>query len=163
LRLRCGTASQPSEDSSTAESNVGSYAIGLNAGKALKAANTKLFPNRTQLCGEAFPKYSSQTTDFGGFMAGCQAGFPASKPEDSGNSDSQDDVETIYVVPTDLIGLSTSEAMAKLEALGLRGELVAGEALEAGEPRINFVYDAAPLGSVPVDKVVKLLYYTEAN
>jgi hypothetical protein len=96
-------------------------------------------------------------------MAGCQAGFPANKSEDSSSSDSQSEIETIYVAPTDLIGLTTSEAMAKLEALGLKGELVAGEALEAGDSRINVVYDAAPLGSVPVDKTVRLMHYTEAN
>jgi ribosomal protein S27AE len=52
-----------------------SYNIGFNAGKGLAAQNTKLYPNRTAMCGEAFQDYAGQSLDFDKFMSGCQSGF----------------------------------------------------------------------------------------
>jgi hypothetical protein len=48
----------------------------------------------------------------------------------------------------------------KLEALGLFVEAVAGETVDPLDPKVNTVYDAAPLGSLPPATTVRLLYYT---
>jgi hypothetical protein len=50
---------------------------------------------------------------------------------------------------------------ALLIGKGLRVNRVEGTALPTGDPRINTVYEATPLGSLPVDTTVKVTYYIE--
>lgn len=69
----------------------------------------------------------------------------------------------VFVFTSDVVGLSLAEATAKLEALGLFVEAVAGETVDPLDPKVNTVYDAAPLGSMPPATTVRLLYYTPAS
>ena len=66
----------------------------------------------------------------------------------------------VFVFTSDVVGLPLAEVTAKLEALGLFVEAVAGETVDPLDPKVNTVYDAAPLGSLPPATTVRLLYYT---
>jgi serine/threonine-protein kinase len=69
---------------------------------------------------------------------------------------------SVFVFSTDVVGLPLDQVTLKLEALGLFVEPVAGETVDALDPKVNTVYDAAPLGSMPPGTTVRLLYYTPA-
>jgi serine/threonine-protein kinase len=69
---------------------------------------------------------------------------------------------SVFVFSTDVVGLPLDQVTLKLEALGLFVEPVAGETVDALDPKVNTVYDAAPLGSMPTGTTVRLLYYTPA-
>jgi serine/threonine-protein kinase len=68
----------------------------------------------------------------------------------------------VFVFSTDVVGLPLDQVTLKLEALGLFVEPVAGETVDALDPKVNTVYDAAPLGSMTTGTTVRLLYYTPA-
>lgn len=69
----------------------------------------------------------------------------------------------VFVFTSDVVGLPLDQATQKLEALGLFVEPVAGETVDSLDPKVNMVYDAAPLGSMPPGTTVRLLYYTPAS
>jgi serine/threonine-protein kinase len=70
---------------------------------------------------------------------------------------------TVFVFSSDVVGLPIDEVTSKLEALGLFVEPVAGETVDPLDPKVNTVYDAAPLGSMPSGTTVRLLYYTPST
>jgi hypothetical protein len=69
----------------------------------------------------------------------------------------------IVILSSDVVGLPIDEVTLKLEALGLFVEAVAGETVDALDPKVNTVYDAAPLGSMPPATTVRLLYYVPSS
>jgi serine/threonine-protein kinase len=69
----------------------------------------------------------------------------------------------VFVFTTDVVGLPLADVTAELEALGLFVEAVAGESVDPLDPKVNTVYDAAPLGSLPPGTTVRLLYYTPSS
>lgn len=70
---------------------------------------------------------------------------------------------TVILLTTDVVGLPIDQVSAELEALGLFVELVAGESVDPLDPKVNTVYDAAPLGTMPTGTTVRLLYYAPSS
>ena len=68
---------------------------------------------------------------------------------------------TVVVLSSEVLGLNKDEVQVALEAKGLMVNLVAGTALQTGDPKINTIYDAMPLGSMPAGTTINLTYYTE--
>jgi serine/threonine-protein kinase len=65
------------------------------------------------------------------------------------------------VFASDVMEQNVDVVEALLIGKGLRVNRVEGTALPTGDPRINTVYEATPLGSLPVDTTVKVTYYIE--
>lgn len=84
---------------------------------------------------------------------------PSASPTPSASTTSAN----VFVFTSDVVGLPLAEVTAKLEALGLFVEAVAGETVDPLDPKVNTVYDAAPLGSLPPATTVRLLYYTPSS
>ena len=84
---------------------------------------------------------------------------PSASPTPSASTTSAN----VFVFTSDVVGLPIDEVTAKLEALGLFVEAVAGETVDPLDPKVNTVYDAAPLGSLPPATTVRLLYYTPSS
>lgn len=68
---------------------------------------------------------------------------------------------TVVVLSSEVLNLNKDEVKVALEAKGLIVNLVEGEGLQTGDPRINTIYEALPLGSMPAGTVINLTYYTE--
>ena len=68
---------------------------------------------------------------------------------------------TVVVLSSEVLGLNKDEVQVALQAKGLTVNLVAGTALQTGDPKINTIYDATPLGSMPAGTTINLTYYTE--
>jgi hypothetical protein len=71
-------------------------------------------------------------------------------------------VEKVTVFLTDVLGKKVGDASVFLAQKKLIAEPIAGDALDANDPRVLEVYDADGLGQVPVGSVVRLYYYTQA-
>lgn len=84
---------------------------------------------------------------------------PSASPTPSASTTSAN----VFVFTSDVVGLPIAEVTAKLEVLGLFVEAVAGETVDPLDPKVNTVYDAAPLGSLPPATTVRLLYYTPSS
>ena len=84
---------------------------------------------------------------------------PSASPTPSASTTSAN----VFVFTSDVVGLPLAEVTAKLEALGLFVEAVAGETVDPLDPKVNTVYDAAPLGSLPPATTVRLLYYAPSS
>ena len=67
----------------------------------------------------------------------------------------------VIVLSSEVLSLNKDEVKVALEAKGLFVNLVEGEALQTGDPRINTIYEALPLGSMPEGTTINLTYYTE--
>ena len=67
----------------------------------------------------------------------------------------------VVVLSSEVLSLNKDEVKLALEAKGLVVNLVEGEALQTGDPRINTIYEALPLGSMPVGTTINLTYYIE--
>ena len=67
------------------------------------------------------------------------------------------------VWPKDVVGLPLDQVTEQLKALGLVVEPVPGETVDATDPKVNTVYDAAPLGTMKVGDTIRLLYYAPAS
>lgn len=70
---------------------------------------------------------------------------------------------SVVILSSDVVGLPLAEVTLKLEALGLFVEAVAGETVDSLDPKVNTVYDAAPLGKMTTGTTVRLLYYTPSS
>ena len=66
----------------------------------------------------------------------------------------------VTLLSSDVLGLNVDEVAAKLQGLGLNPMPQPGETVAEGDPKVNTVYDATPLGLLTVGSEVKLLYYT---
>ena len=67
----------------------------------------------------------------------------------------------VVVLSSEVLGLNKDEVFVALEAKGLIVNLVEGTALQTGDPKINTIYEALPLGSMPSGTTINLTYYTE--
>jgi serine/threonine-protein kinase len=65
------------------------------------------------------------------------------------------------VLSSEVLGLNKDEVFVALEAKGLLVNLVEGTALQTGDPKINTIYEALPLGTMPSGTTINLTYYTE--
>ena len=68
---------------------------------------------------------------------------------------------SVVVLSSEVLGLNKDEVQVSLEAKGLIVNLVAGIALQTGDPKINTIYEALPLGAMPAGTTINLTYYTE--
>ena len=68
---------------------------------------------------------------------------------------------TTTVFSSDVIGQNVDAVESLLQEKGLMVTRVKGDGLATGDPRINTVYEAAPLGSMAVGSVVTITYYVE--
>jgi serine/threonine-protein kinase len=67
----------------------------------------------------------------------------------------------VVVLSSEVLGLNKDEVFVALEAKGLLVNLVEGTALQTGDPKINTIYEALPLGTMPSGTTINLTYYTE--
>lgn len=65
------------------------------------------------------------------------------------------------VFSSDVIGQNVDTVESLLQEKGLLVTRVKGDALPTGDPRINTVYDASPLGTIAVGTAVTVTYYIE--
>lgn len=68
---------------------------------------------------------------------------------------------TTTVFSSDVIGQNVDAVESLLQEKGLLVTRVKGDALPTGDPRINTVYEASPLGSMDVGTAVTVTYYIE--
>ncbi|MEN9731343.1 MAG: hypothetical protein RL488_653 [Actinomycetota bacterium] len=85
-----------------------------------------------------------------------QSASPSATPSDSPTSPS-----TVVVLSSEVLGLNKDEVQVALEAKGLMVNLVEGTALQTGDPKINTIYEALPLGTMPAGTTINLTFYTE--
>lgn len=67
----------------------------------------------------------------------------------------------VVVLSSEVLGLNKDEVFVALEAKGLVVNLVEGTALQTGDPKINTIYEALPLGTMPSGTTINLTFYTE--
>lgn len=65
------------------------------------------------------------------------------------------------VFSSDVIGQNVDAVESLLQEKGLKVTRVEGDAIPTGDPRINTVYEASPLGSMAVGTEVTITYYIE--
>ena len=65
------------------------------------------------------------------------------------------------VFSSDVIGQNVDTVEKLLTDKGLKVVRVQGDGLQTGDPKINTVYDATPLGSLPVGSTITITYYIE--
>jgi beta-lactam-binding protein with PASTA domain len=70
-------------------------------------------------------------------------------------------IQTVVVLLTDVIGKSVADATIFLKERGLQVDATPGEPLEPGDPRILSVYRAEGLGRVNVGSTIRIFYYIE--
>ncbi len=83
---------------------------------------------------------------------------PSSSPSASATPTVPSDV---VVLSSEVLGLNKDEVKVALEAKGLFVNLVEGTALQTGDPKINTIYEAMPLGTMPEGTTINLTYYAE--
>ena len=84
-------------------------------------------------------------------------------PSDSPSASASASPLDVVVWPKDVVGLPLDQVTEQLKALGLQVEAVPGETVDATDPKVNTVYDAAPLGAMKVGDTIRLLYYAPAS
>ena len=67
----------------------------------------------------------------------------------------------VTVLSTDVIGQNVDTVEKLLADKGLQVVRVKGDGLPTGDPKINTVYDASPLGSLAAGTTVNITYYVE--
>jgi serine/threonine-protein kinase len=67
----------------------------------------------------------------------------------------------VVVLSSEVLGLNKDEVFVALTAKGLLVNLVEGTALQTGDPKINTIYEALPLGTMPSGSTINLTFYTE--
>jgi serine/threonine-protein kinase len=70
---------------------------------------------------------------------------------------------TVEIWPKDVVGLPLELVTSDLESQGLIVEAVPGETVDPTDPKVNTIYDAAPLGTMPVGTTIRLLYYAPSS
>lgn len=68
---------------------------------------------------------------------------------------------TTTVFSSDVIGQNVDAVESLLQEKGLLVTRIKGDGLPTGDPRINTVYEASPLGSMDVGSAVTITYYVE--
>lgn len=68
---------------------------------------------------------------------------------------------SVVLLLADVFGKNVTDVAADLAAMGLNVKAIAGEQLEAGDDRIQTVYDATPLGNLEPGTTVSLRYYVQ--
>jgi len=91
-----------------------------------------------------------------------QSSSPSPSPSASPSA-SPTTPSTVVVLSSEVLGLNKDQVQVALEAKGLVVNPIAGTALQTGDPRINTIYDATPLGSMPVGTVITLTYYVDES
>ncbi len=86
---------------------------------------------------------------------------PAPTPSNT-PSETPTQVPTVVVLSSEVLNLNKDEVFVALTAKGLDVNLVAGQELTTGDPRINTIYEVMPLGSMPEGTTINLTYYTES-
>ena len=86
---------------------------------------------------------------------------PAPTPSNT-PSETPTQVPTVVVLSSEVLNLNKDEVFVALTAKGLNVNLVAGQELTTGDPRINTIYEVMPLGSMPEGTTINLTYYTES-
>ena len=86
---------------------------------------------------------------------------PTTTTETPTPTDTETTPSTATIFATDVIGQNVDAVETLLESKGLLTERVPGAALPTGDPRINTVYEATPLGSVDVGSTITVTYYVE--
>jgi hypothetical protein len=74
---------------------------------------------------------------------------------------SEEPIQTVVVLLTDVIGKNVADASIFLKERGLQVDAIPGEPLEPDDPRILSVYRADGLGQVQVGSTVKIFYYIQ--
>ena len=82
-----------------------------------------------------------------------QSSTPTESPTDS----------VVEIWPKDVVGLPLELVTSDLESQGLIVEAVPGETVDPTDPKVNTIYDAAPLGTMPVGTTIRLLYYAPSS
>jgi hypothetical protein len=77
------------------------------------------------------------------------------------NTPSEQPVQTVVILLTDVIGKNVADASIFLKERGLQVDAVPGEPLDPTDPRILSVYRADGLGQVPIGSTVKIYYYIQ--
>jgi len=78
-------------------------------------------------------------------------------------TDSPTTPTTVVVLSSEVLGLNKDEVQVALSAKGLQVNLIPGTPLLTGDPKINTIYEASPLGSMPTGTTVNLSYYVEST
>jgi serine/threonine-protein kinase len=71
--------------------------------------------------------------------------------------------DSVVVLSTDVIGLSVEEVIAQLESLGLAVDAQPGDTVPDNDPKVNQVYSASPLGTIPLGSTIHIIYYSPAS
>lgn len=80
---------------------------------------------------------------------------PSPTPTPSGSPTS------VVLLLADVFGKNVTDVAADLAAMGLDVKAIAGEQLDAGDDRIQTVYDASPLGNLDPGTTITLRYYVQ--
>jgi serine/threonine-protein kinase len=83
---------------------------------------------------------------------------PSTSPTDA---PAEEQVQTVVVLLTDVIGKNVADASIFLKERGLLVDAIPGEPLDPADPRILSVYRADGLGQVAVGSTVKIYYYIQ--
>ncbi|CAB4946553.1 unannotated protein [freshwater metagenome] len=70
---------------------------------------------------------------------------------------------TVVVLSSEVLGLNKDEVQVALSAKGLVVNLLPGDPLLTGDPKINTIYEANPLGSMPAGTTINLTYFVEGT
>jgi serine/threonine protein kinase len=89
--------------------------------------------------------------------------FTPFNPSDSPSASASASPIDVVVWPKDVVGLPVDQVTDQLQALGLVVEPVPGETVDPTDPKVNTVYDAAPLGTMKVGDTIRLLYYAPST
>lgn len=85
---------------------------------------------------------------------------PSSTPSDT-PSPNPTASGSVVLLTQDIMNLNINDAASKVNGLGLVANTVAGIAVPAGDPRLMTVYNADPLGNLPLGTIVTLTYYVQ--
>ncbi|MFM2030971.1 MAG: hypothetical protein RI927_591 [Actinomycetota bacterium] len=85
-----------------------------------------------------------------------QSPYPSSS---SGTSSPKPSVASVVVLLADVEGINVAEVSAALSAKGLLVTAVAGDVVAAGDELVMTVYDASPLGTLPIGSEIVITYY----
>ena len=86
---------------------------------------------------------------------------PTPTPTGTQTATPEPTANTVTVFAADVVGQNVDTVTTFLKNLNLNVNRIAGNKLPTGDPRINTVYDVAPLGGMPVGTTVIVTYYVE--
>ncbi len=86
---------------------------------------------------------------------------PSQSTTPSSSASPTETTGTAVITTQDIITLDVNVAASKVNALGLVANTQAGIAVPAGDPRLMTVYNADPLGNLPLGTIVTLTYYVQ--